>query len=255
MRRLHLFEFLDQAWLPDWLRIPMLSYLSVVNSATSLPSIWADHIAALVEPGETVRIIDLASGAGGPLHVICKDLQSRGYRVDVVLTDLYPVGVKAGHGSLRYWPEPVDARCVPKELEGIRTMFTAIHHFHPDAARAIFVDAFERRQPLCVFESTSRSMTSVLGALLIPAVVLLAMPWVRPLTWCTLLCTYAAPVLPLVVFWDALVSQVRSYSLAELRGFICDLKSADYWWETGSIKVPGLPVAFTFVIGHPVRRN
>jgi hypothetical protein len=36
---------------------------------------------------------------------------------------------------------PVDARRVPRELRGTRTLFTSFHHFSPDDARAVLRDA------------------------------------------------------------------------------------------------------------------
>jgi nicotinamide mononucleotide (NMN) deamidase PncC len=32
-------------------------------------------------------------------------------------------------------------------------MFSAFHHFRPDAAKAILKDAFDRRRAICIFES------------------------------------------------------------------------------------------------------
>src|SRR6185436_4078426 len=99
----------------------------------------------------------------------------------------------------------------------VRTMFSAFHHFQPQGARRILADAFQRRRAICVFEATARTPAAIASTLLIPFFVLALTPLVRPLSWTQILFTYIIPILPLLIFWDGLVSQLRTYSVDELR--------------------------------------
>lgn len=252
MPRLHLFEFEDQAWFPASFRRAMTGYLATTYGITPFPKSWADRLAPLLSKDRVAEIVDLGSGAGGPIARVVADLESRGFRVHVTLTDLFPnpQGVRTG-GSIRYWPEAVHATCVPSSLAGIRTMFAAFHHLTPEAAQGILRDAFEQRRAICVFEATSRTPGAIASVVLIPLLVLFLTPLVRPVSWVQLLFTYLVPILPLLMFWDGLVSQIRTYSVDELKGLTRDLESADYQWDIGLLEIPRMPAGVPYLVGHP----
>jgi hypothetical protein len=233
----------------------MTSYLTVAYGTTSFPKLWASCLSKIMSPDGTTEIVDLGSGSGGPVESVVKELEKCGFKVWVTLTDLYPnVSClrfqSVGASSIRYWPEPVDATRVPAALHGIRTMFTLFHHFQPQAARGILRDAFEQRCPICIFEGTSRTPAAIASALLIPLFVLLLTPLVRPVSWVQILFTYVMPILPLLIFWDGLVSQLRTYSVQELEEFTSDLHSQDYRWEAGLIEIPGMPWGVPYLLGR-----
>jgi hypothetical protein len=253
MRRLHLFEFEDQAWFPAPLRRAMTSYLVSAYGVTPFPKLWAERLAKLMNRDEVTEIVDLGSGSGGPVPQVVKALEESGYRVRVLLTDLYPDQGKAWtDDATRYFPQPVDAARTPPELSGIRTMFASFHHFQPEAAKSILRDAFAQRRPLCILEATSRTPGAVASAVLIPILVLVLTPAIRPVSWIQLLFTYLIPILPLLIFWDGLISQLRTYSAEELNEFATDLQAEDYAWETGTIEIPRLPARVPYLIGRPL---
>ncbi len=251
--RLHLFEWEDQAWFPASLRAAMTSYLVTVYRITPLPRLWADCLSRFLSRDGVTEIVDLGSGSGGPVGSVVKELAGRGFKTRVTLTDLYPNGGPQlnAASSIQYWPEPVDAARVPAALPGIRTMFASFHHFRPQLARGILRDAFEQRCPICIFEGTSRTPAAIASALLIPLLVLLLTPLVRPVSSVQILFTYFVPILPLLIFWDALVSQIRTYSVPELAEFTRELQSSRYRWEMGLIEIPRLPAGVPYLIGWP----
>jgi hypothetical protein len=254
--RLHLFEWEDQRWFPGFLRTAMTKYLAAAYRITPLPKRWANCLLNVMSRDATTDIVDLGSGSGGPITLVVKELHERGFKTSVTLTDLYPnvrwfeSAADVGN-SIRYWPEPVDAARVPDALPGIRTMFASFHHFRPQAARGILHDAFERRRPICIFEGTSRTLAAIASTLLIPLLVLLLTPWVRPFSWIQILLTYLVPILPLLIFWDGLVSQLRTYSVQELEEFTRDLRAGAYRWEVGLVQIPRMPAGVPYLIGWP----
>jgi hypothetical protein len=254
--RLHLFEWEDQPWFPAFLRASMTSYLAASYGITPFPQVWADHLSKLMSREAMNDIVDLGSGSGGPVERVVHELGKRGFSTRVTLTDLYPnvSAFEAGVSQpsfIRYWPEPVNASRVPATLYGIRTMFASFHHFPPNAARGILRDAFEQRRPICIFEASSRTPAGIVSTLLIPVLVLALTPWVRPLSWVQILFTYLIPILPLLIFWDGFVSQIRTYSARELEDFTRDIQSPAYRWETGLIEIPRMPAGVPYLIGCP----
>ena len=153
MRRLNLFEFGDQQWFPQVLRDAETAYLAVAYRLLPLARCWAERISTVLDPGEAAEIVDLCSGSGGAMPSIIAELEARGHEARARLTDLYPNPKSAAHPHIQWLAEPVDATRVPPKLAGVRTMFSAFHHFRPDAAKAILKDAFDRRSAICIFES------------------------------------------------------------------------------------------------------
>jgi len=79
--------------------------------------------------------------------------------------------------------------------------------------------------------------------LLVPLNVLAMMPFARPFRWGAVVFIYLIPVLPLIVFWDGLVSMVRIYSPEAMRVLTQDLHAPDYCWDIGRLRVRGIPGA------------
>jgi hypothetical protein len=253
VRRLHLFEFGDQSWFPQILRDAETAYLTVAyRFLPALTRLWAEKIATVLHPGEAVEIVDLCSGSGGAMPQIIEELLKRNYDVRASLTDLYPTWNSGSNPRIKWRIEPVDAAHVPPELAGVRTMFSAFHHFRPDAARAILKDAFERRRALCVFESGSGTLLGMTAMLGVPLAVLALMPWARPFRWTNLLFTYLVPLTPFIILWDGMVSMLRIYSPDQMQKLTEDLQSPDYFWELGQIKVRGIPDGLPYLIGRPI---
>lgn len=251
MRRFHLFEFGDQPWLPRALRDDLTALLahqlgSVYGPLVPRMSWWLGRCGC-------TRVVDLASGAGGPWPVLQAALAAEGREVDVLLTDLHPPreGL-GGEGStaLRYHPEGVDARAVPDELVGCRTLFTGLHHFRPEEARAFLQGAAEAHVPLAVAEFTERRRGNALGMLLSPLLVWKDVAVLRPRRWGRWVRTYLVPVLPAVYAWDGLVSHLRTYTVDELRAMTAAAEAPGYRWDVGRIPLRGYTL--TYVFGYPV---
>jgi hypothetical protein len=252
MRRLHLFEFGDQRWFPQLLRDAETGYLAAAYRFLPLPQRWAERISTALRPGEPTEILDLCSGSGGAMPLILDELERRGYNARATLTDLYPNPKSASHPRIKWLAEPVDATRVPPKLAGVRTMFSAFHHFRPEAAKAILKDAFERRRTICIFESGPGMLLGVVTMVLVPVNVLLLMPFARPFRWAYLVFTYLIPLMPLIVCWDGIVSMLRIYSPEQMKELREDLQAPDYTWEIGRIRARGIPGGLPYLIGRPI---
>ena len=251
MRRLHLFEFGDLPWFPQVLRDAETAYLSVAYRLLPLGKPWAEKIASTLRSGEPAEILDLCSGAGGPLPSVLEELEKRGFQTQVKLSDLYPNAEPALHPRMSWVADPVDATQVPHNLTGVRTIFSGFHHFRPYGAKAILKSAFDSGRAICIFEGGQGTLAGILMMLLVPVNVLLLMPFARPFRWGYLVFTYLIPMLPFIVFWDGVVSMLRIYSPQQMQELTHDLQKADYSWEMGRIEVRGMPGGLPYLIGRP----
>jgi SAM-dependent methyltransferase len=256
MARIHLFELEDQAWFPAAWRDAGTAYLRKAAALTGQPAIMAPKIAELLRASSTKRIVDLCSGGGGPIPEVVQELAGQGVDVDAVLTDFYPntavlerVAAES-QGKIDFRAEPVDAKQVPRDLSGCRTLFNGLHHFRPDDARAILQSAAEAKQPIAVFEAMERAPAPLLGLLFAPLAVLFLVPFLRPFRFSWLIFTYLIPIIPLFVLWDGFVSCLRIYSVSELEELVDGVGGDDYVWEAGRIKLGAQPVYLTYLLGH-----
>ena len=254
MQRLHLFEFGDQQWFPQILRDAETSYLATSYRILSmLPRRWAERVSTVLHAGEPAEILDLCSGSGGAMPSIIDELVKLGYDARATLTDLYPNPGSASHSRVVWLAEPVDATRVSPKLAGVRTMFSAFHHFRPYAAKAILKDAFDRRRAICIFESGSSATLLTAGMMVgVPLAVLALMPFARPFRWAHLVFTYLIPLVPLILLWDGMVSILRIYSPEQMKKLTEDLQAPDYAWEIGGIQVLGIPGGLPYLIGRPI---
>ncbi|MCK9874639.1 hypothetical protein MXD59_02375 [Frankia sp. Ag45/Mut15] len=267
MRRRHLFEFEDLGWFPGFLRDAVTDWLRdtlVVGRKVYAPVV--PMLIELLDSQGTNQIVDLCSGGSGPWAHLKPDIdQARAavgdLPVTVTLTDLYPnvaafeaAAKKIGDG-LQYRTESIDARSVPTDLTGIRTMFTSFHHLRPDAARVVLADAFSARRAVGVFEFTERRWAPIAQTVVLaPVLVLANAARHRPAQWRRLLLTYVLPVVPVAVTWDGIVSNLRTRTAVEMLALTADLAADDYVWRTGQTAGSRSGPPVTYLLGTPMVR-
>ena len=257
MRRVHLLEIEDQAWCPRAIRDGGTDWLHFMANTHKAFNAMAPRLRDVMRRSGCQRIVDLCSGAGGPWLSLAPLLAESG-RLEVQLTDFYPNlaalerACGQSHGRIRYCPTPVDATDVPPEMDGMRTLFNAFHHFRPTQARAILVDAVRKRRPIVVVEGADSRVLGILMILVMPLAMLAMTPRIRPFRWSRIWLTYALPAIPLLGLFDGVVSMLRIYSPPELRELVESLpEHQSFDWDIGTQAVPGSPIGLTYLIGVP----
>lgn len=257
MKRLELPEIEDLARLPAWLRNAMTGYLQVAIAVGRPYAVVTPALADLIRKSGSQQIVDLASGGGGPWPGLVEDLAVHLDRCpSVTLTDIQPNQAAAVElerlPGVSYCREPVSALEIPSELHGIRTMFTGLHHFGSAEVRSILQSAQRAGVPFLAAEATHRSAKGLLITLLVPLMVLLLMPRVRPRRLLPLLLTYLPPLLPLLIWWDGVASTLKSFRAEELRMLTSEIAQPAYTWRVEEVAVRGSPIPVTIVVGRPV---
>ena len=256
-QRYHCVEIADLRGCPRLLRDGLTDYLRHAEATLRPYDPAAPQLKRAFDASGARRVVDLCSGAGGPWIPLLETWQKLGSApLEVRLTDQRPspeawrsASVASG-GRIRAHPEPVDARAVPKELDGFRTLFAALHHFRPAEAEAIVRDAVDKRQGIAIFEVTERSFRAIALACFSWLFVLLLTPGIRPVRIRRLVFTYLIPLIPLLVTFDGVVSCLRTYTPDEL-GELARRAGGGHVFEFGQANYPGFPIPVTWAIGVP----
>jgi hypothetical protein len=260
MRRVQLIEIHDQPWFPSFLRDQVTDDLQIL---LNIGRPYADILPQLregIEHSGADRVLDLCSGAGGPWPWLADALARNGLSIRAEMSDKYPnaqarARVQTNSANLHYREEAVDATRVPRSLGGFRTLFTSFHHFPPEQAREILRDAVANGQGIGVFEIPGRRPLTLLLLPLVPIADIVLAPFLRPrplsrATW-RLVWRWLIPIIPLVLFFDGIVSCLRAYSPSELRGLTSGLADCGYRWEIGCEKRGFLRLPITYLVGYP----
>lgn len=248
-------EVEDLPGCPSWLRDAMTGYLQVVIEKARPYDVCAPVLRGLIDELSADHVLDLASGSGGPWPGLREELGEGLTSVGLTLTDIAPSRLAiervAGTRGVDYRSSSVSALDVPEVGAKVWTMFTGLHHFSPEEVKAIVQQVQDRGVGFAAFEATQRSFRGVLVTLLIPLLVLLMMPLVRPRRPLPLLLTYLPPLLPLVIWWDGLASTMRTYTPHELEMIVNSVASSEYEWRISELEVPGAPIPVLSLVGRP----
>jgi hypothetical protein len=247
MKRIHLFEFEDFAWFPEWLRRCMTRLIIVMHKLLGTSKKVAGLLAKVLKKSESSTILDLCSGSGGPmpdvLEILC---DKHGMpNISLVLTDLYPDTETAKFynsqcgDNINYRTIPVDVTQLDGQIDGLRTMVGSFHHLKPQEARKLLTTFQESAKPVCIFEVSDNSTPMALWLIAFPInfiMTLFITPIVRPMTWQQLVFTYLIPIIPICFAWDGAVSNARTYTLNDLDELLDGIASDNYMWEKGIIE-------------------
>ncbi|GAB2848822.1 class I SAM-dependent methyltransferase [Hymenobacter ruber] len=256
--RLRLFEVEDLSWFPAVIRAGMMDYLRFMISALGTYRPIAPLLAEGLARTAQTRVLELGAGAGGGTETVLAALHALGQPATITLTDLYPQPgawadiARRTNGAIGFEPTSVNALAVPAQLPGFRTIFSAFHHFPPDAATAMLRDAVRAGTGIGVFEGAGKHWAELLLALtVLPVAQLLLTPFFQPFRLSRLVFTYLIPLIPLCTIWDGTVSLLRMYSTDELLALAHAADpAAAFTWQAGKKRHWWGPQV-TYLVGWP----
>lgn len=170
--RIQGFEFCDQPWLGGVWRE---AYLDGLRFLFNLGGVYRSmHIpfARWAAAAGHARVLDLASGNGGPTETMLANAQANGIVMPtIVLSDFYPdretfERLKQAHSDqIDYIAEKVDAVSNPLHTELV-SICSAFHHFPPDLARKLLANAGEGSDGIFIMEVFSRYLLTPFQSLM-----------------------------------------------------------------------------------------
>lgn len=256
--KFRLFEFEDKTWLPAIIREGMMDYLRFILNTANLYQPVSLKIVELLAHAKTKQVIDLCSGGGGTIEKIQQNiLNDYQQKVPFVLTDIFPNSnaykyiQQKTQGKISFVSTPVNAANVDVSLVGVRTIFSAFHHFDESVAAAVLKNAVTAKEPIGIFDGGDKNIFFILLIIFLhPIAFFVFTPFFRPFKWSRLLFTYIIPIIPLCAIWDGIVSITHLYTPTQLIAIATQVDADNYHWEAGKLKNK-LGMRISFLTGFP----
>ncbi|HLO90841.1 MAG TPA: hypothetical protein VK172_06710 [Lentimicrobium sp.] len=248
-------EIEDLSWLPHWLRRYLTDYLQFIFRHFNLYAPVTSFLHDILIQTRQKQLVDLCSGSGGPLLQIRKDyFRKYGSVPSILLTDKYPNTVlnKLLAPGIMYNPDPVDAKSIPENLKGVRTMFSSLHHFSLPELAQILKDAVAKKQPVAFFDSGDKNIFFIIGIIIIhPILLILLTPFIKPFSFGRLIFTYIFPLVIIGAVWDGVVSIIHLHSFSSLKNLIDNHELNKFQWKIIKLKNK-LGMSINSLIGIPL---
>lgn len=266
MKRIELFEFEDQKWIPAFLRDCITNLIEVFHRLLNTSDLLQKQIAKMRIGVKFDQIIDLGSGSGGTMPEVVSKYNKihREQPLSLSLSDLYPHknAIKYFNSSqdhVRYISNPIDATDLSKAPGGLKTMIACFHHFSPIHAKKILASAQKNNQPILIYEIADNFMPLLLWCLLLPisltlliCMVLLMTPFVKRLTIAQIIFTYIIPIIPIMYAWDGQASLMRTYTFKDIHSLLEELPTtSNYKWKVAYAKNKKNKNAGYTIVGMP----
>ncbi len=161
MKRYHLFEFEDYSWFPKFIRDGGTDFLGFMLKVMKFYEPAIKILENLARETNHNHIMDLCSGNGGPISLISSHINKE-LNITYTLSDKFPnISAYKSHNEasnriIGYLSEPLDILSDPIEKKGIRTLFTAIHHFKPEDVKTILSNTINDQMPIAIFDGGNK---------------------------------------------------------------------------------------------------
>lgn len=224
-RRFHAFEFCDQYWVKGIIREAFMDCLEAIYRAYGP---YKKHFPSLIsEARSRGTIVDLATGNAAPvisfLEFLKKENQSESIEnLKVIATDLHPhlqtwADLEKKYPYFSFRGTAFDAVNQAENIPCVYTMFSAFHHFNEDDAIRIISSKLSENSDLIIFEMTPRdhSTNYIWLPFSIPFLMLSSL-FSKKIKLSKILLSIILPIVPLMVVFDGLISNLRTYTKSEL---------------------------------------
>jgi hypothetical protein len=250
MRRL--FEFEDLDWFPNVVRHGGTDFLRFFFTASKFYQPVVPLLSDLLRNSGERKILDLCSGSGGSMSLVKKDIERLlGENLIVTLSDKFPQQQSQRnsiHDRMEYHHKSIDVLLDVPPTEGVRTMFTAIHHFNETQVSSILQNASSSGKPVAIFDGADKNVFTFLAIPLFqPLLFAVCTPFIRPFKVSRLLLTYAVPLIPVMTIWDGMVSVTRLHQHSKLL-VLAKKAVPHYEWKAGLIR-NRLGLRISYLIG------
>jgi hypothetical protein len=118
------------------------------------------------------------------------------------------------------------------------SIFTALHHFPPQDVRKLLTQFVQKGDSLCIVELTTRHWVDLISMFLSLPSHLMVPFFSNKFKWSKFIFTTIIPLVPFMVWFDGIVSELRSYTKVEIVNLLpsgweqdFDITYKEVWWR------------------------
>lgn len=184
----------------------------------------------LIIKQDSNAIVDLCSGSGGPIKALKSNfLKYYNNNIPIIITDKFiPEDIiKYLPNGITYHSVPVDAKAVPKNLKGMRTMFSSLHHFTGEEIKLIICNSSQSGESFAFFDSGNKNLIMILSIIVFHPILMFAFtPFIKPFSLGRIIFTYLIPLVLFFTIWDGIISILNLHSKKNLEILISQLQES-----------------------------
>ncbi len=263
MRRRHLIELHEQTWVPAIWRQMFQSGLGIAGRMLKPFRHAAVKLDELLEKTGASEILDLCSGSGEAILQLHQWLgtgptvaSKPKAELRLVLSDLFPHPEEWDKLRVRFpalvsfRSDPVDVFNMPTDTPRVWTLINSLHHFREAEVRRLLTNVTSKADGVAVFESTGRTWSNMVQTIpVLPVAAIISATMLRPFRIWHPIWSLLFPIVPLIAFFDGIVSNFRTYTVEELRSIVESLDCDHFEWDIGSAPMDKTSLRATYLIG------
>ncbi len=239
MIRLQIPQISNSCYVPEWFKNLINEFLDHIVRMVNANHPFIPLIEKAISEG-VKHIYLFAPEVGGSSALIAKKIKETSPHVEItVLNDLLSKKrlqylIYLGEETLK----DLKMQSIHEEIK-LNSLLISINHAHK-LSDSEFIQHISYLQGkfdrILIGEGNNKSLRQVIGmTLIVPLVILLMTPFIRPLRFSRLLLTYIWPVLPLAIVWDGLAALFRIRSPALLIKLAETLDSKKWKWSADKL--------------------
>jgi hypothetical protein len=208
-------ELEDYDWFPPILRRYQMQNIGIQVNMIGLYREVVPVINEILAEHEIYNITDLCSGSGLPAMYVRKKLNQP--NIIFTLSDLYPQPFELTEG-IEPQMETLDVLHFSPKPDVLYTMFNAFHHFEAHEQAALLQKIIDAKSSVIIVEILKPNLWNmVLVTLASTLGVWVFFGAIRPFEWRRFVLTYLIPINVLTVWWDGMISILKSKSAKTYR--------------------------------------
>ncbi|MEG3765486.1 hypothetical protein [Alteromonas sp. 14N.309.X.WAT.G.H12] len=224
-----LFEFGDLFWVPEFYHAFLRRFMGALYKLMGYHKLWLPELKAFIsKAGGTV--LDPCAGSGYVNELLVKEMDNDGVKfyLSDFMIDKNPEFREhinnLGDDRIHYLDQPIDVLKDNPDFQIPKIFINSFHHFDDEQVAEILRLNLSHGNDILVLEYCDNSVVSYISMLFGPLLAMILLPFIteRRQLLVTAIFTYLIPIVPLMLLWDGLVSNLRCYSHRSLKKIVHD---------------------------------
>ena len=222
-----LFEFGDLFWVPEFYHAFLRRFMGALYKIFGYHKLWMPELNAFIEKSGG-KVLDPCAGSGYVDALLIKEMKQQDlqfYLSDFMIhknPEFREHINNLDDPRIHYLEQSIDVLQDNPDFRCPKIFINAFHHFDDEQVAQICKLNLSHGDDILVLEYCDNAFVSYLSMLFGPLIAMILLPFIteRRQLLVTAVFTYLIPIVPLMLLWDGLVSNLRCYSHRSLKNIV-----------------------------------